>query len=66
MCCLYHINQLIPNALRSLNYNCFMDYKQHRKKRNLADYNLDFSISYDYAKWEIEFISNLIPDIKNL
>ncbi len=59
-------HMLIPHVLRELNYNYFMEYKQHRKKRNVADYNLDVNISYEYARFEIEFIANLIRLIKNL
>jgi uncharacterized protein YpuA (DUF1002 family) len=59
-------HRIIPNILRSLNYNYSLDFKQHRKKRNDADYNLDITITQKYAKNEVESISNLIAAIRNL
>ena len=59
-------HRIIPIVLRSINYDYFLEFKQHRKKRNNADYNLDLTITKKYAKAEVESISNLIAAIKNL
>jgi hypothetical protein len=60
------LHKLLPNILRTINFNYFMEYKQHRKKRNIADYNLKTKMDYEFAKVEVESISNLILAIKNL
>lgn len=59
-------HRIIPNILRSINYNYSLDFKQHRKKRNDADYNLGITVTHKYARDEVESISNLIEAIKNL
>jgi hypothetical protein len=43
-----------------------MEYKLQRKKRNVADYNLKTEMNYEFAKVEVESISNLILAIKKL
>ena len=60
------LHQIIPSVLSSLNYDYFLDYKQHRRRRNVANYDLDVNITYDDAKDEIEFISLLISSINSL
>lgn len=61
-----NFHNLIPTVLRSLNYDYSLEYKEHRKKRNEADYNLDININYNDAKHEVEAISNLIVLIQSL
>lgn len=59
-------HQLILNVLKTFGIHYSLDFKLHRDKRNTADYELDINITYDIAKYEIEYISELIKSIKNL
>jgi uncharacterized protein (UPF0332 family) len=60
------LHQIIPQVLRSLNQDCFMEFKEYRKKRNDADYNIEKGIKYEDATTIVESISNLIQSIKKL